>query len=266
MSQSGSSDAAYVIATGAAAVERLELLAEVFAPVTTQFLARLLPARSFLDVGCGLAPVADQVRALGTERVIAVDINPEVIDAARARTGLECVIASVDDLGHGSLTGFDVVYARCLLSHLSDPAAALERMMSAAIPGGVVAVEEVQVSRVWSAPVFPALSRYSDLYVKAALARGACPELAPLLPGLMREAGLVDVETTVLLPILSTARTRTIHAATMHSIGPAVMEAGLCEQEEVDELTAALLHAASSETWEVTLPLVAQVSGRIPSQ
>lgn len=265
MSQLGSSDAAYVIATGAAAVRRLELLTEVFAPGTTQFLARLLPARSFLDVGCGLASVASQVRASGTERVIAADINPEVIDAARARTGIECVVASVDDLGNGSLTGFDIVYARCLLSHLSDPAAALGRMMSAARPGGIVAVEDVQVSRVWSAPDLPELNRYSDLYVRAALARGACPELAPLLPGLMREVGLVDVETNVLQPILSTARARTIHGATMHAIGPAVVEAGLCEQEEVDELTAALIHEASSEAWEVTLPLVVQVSGQIPS-
>lgn len=264
MGQSGNSDASYVIATGAAALERLELLAEVFVPVTTQFLERLLPARSFLDVGCGLASVADQVRALGTERVIAADINPEVIDSARVRTGVECVTASVDDLGHGSLAGFDVVYARCLLSHLSDPAEALRRMISAAIPGGVVAVEEVQVSRVWSAPVFPALSRHCELYVQVALARGASPELAPLLPGLMRKAGLVDVETTVLQPILPTAHARTIHAVTMHAIGSAVVEAGLCEQEEVSELTAALARAAESETWEVTLPLVAQVSGRIP--
>jgi SAM-dependent methyltransferase len=258
-------DAAYVIATGVTAVDRLELLTEVFAPVTDVFLRRLGRINSFLDVGCGLAPVAEEVRRSGASRVMAVDINPEVVAAARQRTSVDCDVASIEQLGQGALTGFEVVYARCLLSHLPDPSVALASMVAAGMPGGRIAIEDVQVSRVWSSPALPALERHAELYVRAARARGASPEVAPQLAGHLREAGLTDVELTVLQPLLPTARARSIHAMTMHAIGPAAVGAGLCTADEVDELTAALADAADTGTWQATLPLVVQVSGRIPA-
>jgi len=264
MSHSELDDHAYVIASGASATDRLELLAEVFAPITKSFLERIGRVDSFLDVGCGLASVATEVMNAGAARVVAADINAEVIEAARQRTPAMCVVASVDELGNEPLTDFDVVYARCVLSHLPDPVAALTRMTGASKPGGLVAVEDVQVARVWSAPPLTALQRHVDLYVQAARIMGASPDLAQHLPEHMSSAGLTDISVTVLQPLLTTARARSIYAVTMNAIGDAVVGAGLATADEVDSLTRQLASAARSDSWYVTLPLVVQVTGRIP--
>src|SRR4051812_18079126 len=113
-------DASYVIRTGAAARDRLELIARLFWPTTEAFLGHndVFGVDRFLDVGCGIGDVATRVG-----NGFGIDANAEVIDAARARcesmrSSAMFRVAGLTDLGiDDELRDFDAVYARCVLSH-----------------------------------------------------------------------------------------------------------------------------------------------------
>lgn len=261
----------YVIATGATAVERLELIADLCAPSTLELFRHLPLIDSFLDVGCGIADVAGRIARADVTRVVALDPDPDAIAAGRARMAsnpetahVDLRVGDIDALGASDLVDFDVVYARCLLSHLTDPLAALGSMIAAARPGGLLVIEDVDVSGIWSAPAVPALEYHKHMYLETARRRGAHPDLAMRLPELLRLTGLVDFEVGLVQPILRTRRARYVHAMTMAAITPAVVASGVASQEECDAVTAELVTWAEDDGWIVTLPRLVQVVARVP--
>lgn len=260
-------DASYVIQSGAPARERLELIARLFWPTTEELLTRhgAFGARRFLDVGCGIGDVAARVGdALG------VDINAEVIDAARERgksmaSSATFRVAGLADLGvDDDLRDFDVVFARCVLTHQSDPRAGLTSMLAATRPGGTVLVEDVEVAAIWSSPRSEALDRHVDLYLAAAHGLAARPDAGCELAVWLRELGATDVHVDVVQPVLRVPEDLAAHARTMEAIAGPVIDQGLATAAEVDELVASLDAFACSPGAVATLPRVIQVSGRAP--
>jgi 2-polyprenyl-3-methyl-5-hydroxy-6-metoxy-1,4-benzoquinol methylase len=148
-------DASYVIRTGADARDRLELIARLFWPTTELFLSRndAFAAERFVDVGCGIGHVASRAAYAGVRHVLGIDVNPDVVAAAPEHgSSASFRVAGFTELGDSSLRDFDVVYARCVLSHQSDPHIALAAMLAATRPGGQLLVEDVQVSAPAPAP------------------------------------------------------------------------------------------------------------------
>lgn len=265
-------DATYVIRSGVGALERLELIARLCAPATLAFLARTgaLGAPRFLDVGCGIGDVAVRAAAAGATDAVGVDVNAEVVAGAAARAArlgstARYVTGTFADLGTGDLTGFDVVYARCVLSHLPEPGPAVAAMLRAVRPGGLVLVEDVEVAAVWSSPVEPALVRHVELYVAAARAIGARPDVGPTLAGALRAAGAEAVEVDVVQPVLRDPDDLRIHARTMEAIAAPVLAHGLATAAEIDDLVARLDAWADEPGVVATLPRFVQVAGRRPA-
>src|SRR5262249_1501098 len=88
----------YLLADGAAELERLRLQARVWEPEVEAMLDRigLTPGANCLDAGCGalgiLGPLSRRVGASG--RVVGIDTDPKLLEAARAfvrETGLSNV-------------------------------------------------------------------------------------------------------------------------------------------------------------------------------
>jgi SAM-dependent methyltransferase len=265
-------DATYVIRSGVGALERLELIARLCAPATLAFLGRTgaLGAPRFLDVGCGVGDVAVQAAAAGTTDAVGVDVNPDVVAGATARAArlgstARFVTGSFADVGTGDLADFDVVYARCVLSHLPDPQPAVAAMVRAVRPGGLVLVEDVEVAAVWSSPVEPALVRHVELYVAAARAIGARPDVVPDLAGALRAAGAEAVEVDVVQPVLRDPADLRIHARTMEAIADPVLARGLATADEIDAVVARLEAWADEPGVVATLPRFVQVAGRRPA-
>src|SRR4029079_9356740 len=109
------------------------------------------------------------------------------------------------------------VYARCLLTHQSDPAAGLAAMVAATRPGGLILVEDVEVAAVWSSPPSDALRRHLELYVAAARGIGARPDFASEIAPTLVALGATDVQVDVLLPVLRTPDDIRAHACTMEA-------------------------------------------------
>jgi SAM-dependent methyltransferase len=144
-------DARYVLGYTEHEVKRLQLQSAIIHPITHRLLreAGLSPSMSVLDLGCGAGDVtmlaADMVGPSGS--VVGLDRNSDILITARDRasearyTNIEFVETSRADLAPRS---FDVVVARYVLVHQSDPVEFIRLAASYARPGGVVAFHEVQ--------------------------------------------------------------------------------------------------------------------------
>jgi SAM-dependent methyltransferase len=173
-------------------------------------------------------------------------------------------LAGIDDVGGADLRDFDVVYTRCVLSHLPDPRAAMAALWRGVAPGGVLMIEDVEVAATWGSPPSAALARYRELYVAAANANGASPAVGAELACFLHDLGATEVEVDLTQPVLRTPEDQMIHAVTMDAIANPVIMRGLASAEEVDGLVRTLTDYAHAPGTVSTLPRIVQVSGRRP--
>jgi SAM-dependent methyltransferase len=264
-------DSSYVIRSGAAARDRLELIARLFWPTTETFLERIgaLDVDRFVDVGCGIGDVTCRVGASRVE-ALGIDPNPVVVDAAATRAwsaGADATfrVGGLAELGgDDDLLDVDAVYARCVLTHQSDPAAGLAAMITAARPGGLIAIEDVEVAAVWSSPPNDALRRHLDLYVAAAHGLRARPDFACEIAPTLAALGATNVHVDVIQPVLREPADLRAHACTMEAIAEPILAQGLATSDEIDALVAQLDEFALTPGVVATLPRVVQVSARAP--
>ena len=205
----------------------------------------------------------------GADAAVGIDINAEVVAFAQVRaaalgSAVTLRVAGIDDVGGADLRDFDVVYARCVLSHLPDPRVAMAALWRGVAPGGLLMIEDVEVAATWGSPPSAALDRYRELYVAAANANGASPAIGAELASFLHDQGATDVEVDLNQPVLRTPADQMIHAATMDAIAEPVITRGLATEEEVDGLVRVLIDYARAPGTVSTLPRIVQVSGRRP--
>jgi SAM-dependent methyltransferase len=182
----------YTLGDDDLAARRLELLAHVYEPPTRALLARWAPPVVGLavDLGCGPGHTTRLVHELtGARRTVGVERSPAY--AAMARRYLEDVPGTEvveHDVTRAPLpvAGADLVFARFLLTHLSDPRRALEGWAGALGPGGRLVLQETArlVSR------DPALGRYYELVAELQARHGQALDVGAQLPELAAAAGL----------------------------------------------------------------------------
>jgi len=262
----------YIIATGQRGRDRLKVLTRVFTETTDRFLDRLGIAAGMtcLDVGCGGGDIAtDLARRVGqTGRVVAIDLDAAALDIARAEedeqqlSNIDYRLLDIFDLD--AAEQFDVVYARFLLSHVTDPAAALARMVPALRPGGVVAVEDVEFAGHFCFPDCLPFDEYVRLYAAVARKKGDDPDIGPRLPSLLAAAGLRDVDMRVVQPAGIRGEVKLLSEITMEMISDAVVGAGLADPQETARIAKGLMAAARDEETLLSTPRVVQAWGRKP--
>ncbi|MCP2257884.1 Methyltransferase domain-containing protein [Streptoalloteichus tenebrarius] len=261
----------YALPGGAVGKRRLDLIAGFLRPETLALLRRVgvRSGQHCLDVGCGGGHVTNDLARMvapsGT--ALGIDIDPAVLELARADAvagGVRCVEFAVGDARELDREGFDVVYARCLLGHLPDPPDVVRRMVRAAVPGGVVVVEDIDHDGVLTYPPSPAYERYNRLFRDLATSRGANPRIGFALPGLLRDAGLAEIGLRVTHPAFLAGVPKYVHCTTMEAISAAVVEDGLLDEEQVRALLAQMTEVADDPRSIVTGPRVVQSWGRRP--
>jgi len=237
----------YIIRGGDSGAERLRVLSNAMWAGTQSILDRagLAPGVDVLDLGCGSGDVTVKVAELvgPRGRVVGIDMDDSVLAHARS-TAASCGVpvewrqGRIEDLREER--SFDIVYARFLLSHLPDPADALQRMRRAVRPSGRVVVEDIDIASHVHWPPSSAFQRFIELYAAAAHARGVDSSIGPRLPALLIDAGLGDVEISISMPTFRTGEGKTVARLTLLNIGDAAIAAGLTDRTEVDALLAEL--------------------------
>jgi SAM-dependent methyltransferase len=267
----------YIIRGGLAGRERLRVLSRGMRPVTGALLDRVGVAAGAhcLDVGCGGGDVATELAArVGPGgRVVGVDVDEEKLELARAEAAafadrLEYRRADVtaEDLP----AAFDLVYARFLLTHLQDPAAACARMYRALRPGGAVAVEDIDYRACVCHPESAAYRRYCEVYEETARRRGCDPYIGVRLPELLGAAGFEDVRVTAAQPLGVApdgveGDMKLACALTLENIADAAIAEGVADREELDRATAELYRLAADPATLMSYPRIVQAWARRPA-
>lgn len=134
--------------------DRLIKQSQLYDDITRRFFLRsgITEGMNVLDVGSGAGDVAfalaDIVGSEGT--VIGVDVNPDILDIARARakaenyTNIEFIAGDIRTLEFPS--GFHAVAGRLVLMYMADPVDALKYFATLLKTGGIVAFQEVDFS------------------------------------------------------------------------------------------------------------------------
>lgn len=144
-------DTTYTMGRTRAETERLIRQSRMYSGLTRRMLteASLSHGMKVLDIGSGAGDVAMAAADLvGSEgRVVGVDVNPEILETARARVA-QAGHENVEFLAGDARTldledDFDALIGRFVLMYLADPTAALGQLSKWVRPGGIVAFHEI---------------------------------------------------------------------------------------------------------------------------
>jgi ubiquinone/menaquinone biosynthesis C-methylase UbiE len=242
-------NAVYALGSSRGESARLQHQADELAPESMAVLDRvgLRPGDSAIDLGCGPRGVIDLLaeRVSPGGRVVGLDADRAHLAMASefvATQGLSGVEIVQGDARHtGLATGsFDLVHARALLVNLPQPAEVLAEMVRLARPGGWVAGLEPDVEAAICYPPHPAFDRLCEIFALAFARDGADPHFGRRMAGLYRQAGLADVVVEARAGVYPAGHSRrTIRADLVRSMRPQILELGLADERELDELDAA---------------------------
>jgi len=185
----------YTFGDGDRAAERLGLVAEIFDPLSRQFLEDAVApgADLALDLGCGPGYTTRLLADVGgARRTVGLDRSEHFVDLARRRHGSDHIGFAVHDVTAVPLPGApaDVVHARLLLAHLPDPRGLVDRWRSQLRPAGLLVLDEIESMTTPPGP----LRRYEDLVVALVAAEGGAMCAGPLLADLGGRCPEIDVD------------------------------------------------------------------------
>jgi SAM-dependent methyltransferase len=181
-------EADYVWSTGITEQQRLLKQIELYVPEATWLLDRLelAPGSHAIDLGCGPLGILDllskRVGARGA--VIGIEWEPRFVDMAKTLLRERGIVNVSVSAGDAAATGlpdasFRFVHERLLLIVVAEPEKIVAEMARLAEPGGVVALEDVDVGSWICEPPHPAWERLLTA-VETVYARDGADEIVPL--------------------------------------------------------------------------------------
>ena len=233
---------AYLMGRTPAESERLRLQASILAPHSAHLLrlAGITSGMRVLDAGCGAGDMSMLLAKLvGPDgAVIGVDMNPAILELARARAA-EAGLANVSYLD-GDLTGLrldepvDALAGRLILLYLKEPAATVRALSRLVRSGGVVSFQEFNITRTRSVPPTPVVTRSMGWIIDATRAAGLNPDLGEQAASILRDAGL-SVEGAATAGAAGSAESAmpAYLEGTLRSVLPAVLAHGQVTEAEV---------------------------------
>ena len=251
-------NAVYALGSSRGESARLQRQAEELAPDSAVLLDRvgLRPGDSAIDLGCGPRGVIDLLaeRVAPGGRVVGLDADPSHVEmasgfvAGRSLSNVEVVRGDARHTGLES-GSFDLVHARTLLITVPQPAAVLREMLRLARPGGWVAGLEPATQAAICYPPHPAFDRLWEIFTIAFSRNGADPHFGRRMAELYRQAGLKDITVEARAGVYPAGHSRrTIRADLVRSMHPQIIDIGLADQHELDELhTAVRKHFEDSD-------------------
>ena len=266
----------YIIRGGVEGRERLRVLGRAMSATTTALLDRvgIAPGMHCLDAGCGGGDVTRELaRRAAPGHVVGVDFDETKLALAREEAEadeIENVHYRAGDIVDAELAPeHDAIYARFLLTHLTDPAAAVRRFAAGLRPGGVLIVEDIDFRGMFCHPPSMAYDRYVDLYTRTTWARGVDPNIGPRLPALLSAAGLTGVHVNVTQPAAIGVQgierdIKLVGPMTLEQIADAAIAEHLITRDELDAVLDDLYRFAADPTTLMALPRIVQSWGYSP--
>jgi len=193
-------DATYTMGRSAGETERLIEQSSLYERVTLRMLrnAGVEPGMKVLDIGSGAGDVAMAAAQLvGPEgAVVGVDLNPEILETARARAqqagyaNIEFIAGDARELELPR--DFDALVGRLVLMYLADPGVALKQFVTHLRPRGIVAFQEAELAlyQAVPSPDTPVVNRLVEWGLEVFRRSGANVGMGLELQRVFAEAGL----------------------------------------------------------------------------
>lgn len=230
-------------------IRRQELLDDAFASSSHTLLDDLsVPdGAEVLDVGCGIGRTTRilKQRFPQAERIVGVDADTDLLAVARGRSDpsgsidTEYQDGEAEDLAYDD-DRFDLVFCRFLLTHLPEPAAAVDEFRRVCRPGGIVAAQEPDFASLGTWPPSQAYATIREL-ADALLD----PQMGRKTWGLFRQAGIEgpqgtdDPEVTAVVPVETDDTVmRELYTMSVEATAGALLKKGKLEPEEHEALVA----------------------------
>jgi ubiquinone/menaquinone biosynthesis C-methylase UbiE len=226
--------------------------------------ADLQAGQQVVDYGCGPGGLSVELaRRVGSGgSVLGVDLNADMVSLAHARAARERPGAAIDfeQIEHDRIPrdddSVDRLVCKSVLEYVTDPASNIAEFARVTKPGGRVHVIDSDWHMLVAEPL--------DDVTLAALFEAAnhayrTPRIGRRLYGLMREAGLVDIDVRV----LAAADTEGVRAPILfHMVGYA-REAGTLSGAVLDAIEARIEAGLRDDRFLLILPQFV-VSGVVP--
>jgi SAM-dependent methyltransferase len=263
----------YLIRGGIEGRERMRVVGRVMRPTTLSLLERagVTTGMRCLDVGCGAGEVTFDLASLVgiTGSVVGVDLDATKVELARGdaeQAEVGNVEFRVADLSEGlGDAAYDVVYARFLLTHLRDPAAAVELMRVALAPGGRLVVEDIDYAGSFCYPESAAFRRGNEIYEQTALRTGGDPFIGVRLPRLLLDAGFEQVQPSIAHPVGLEGDVKLLSPLTVENIKAMAVRHDVATADEVDAVVDELYAIARDPSILVSIPHIVQAFGEKPA-
>lgn len=267
-------DDKYPLASSPDEIKRLRIQAESLADEAAIMLDRIgiEPGMCCLDLGCGAGGIVDLMSArAGTRgRVVGLDVDEFALAAARAWAqdrGLRNVTFKTGSIFDNDLeTGsFDLVHLRYVITTIGRHQEVVQAALRLVRPGGVLALQEADAAGINAYPESPAFERLKNVLVAVFVEIGADPFAGRRVYGLLRSAGLHEVDVRV-----CTARARSHDELasylpqTVNSVHATILELGLMDETEIDATIAACRADLAVPDTMTTTSTVFQAWGRKP--
>jgi SAM-dependent methyltransferase len=259
----------YVIHGGVAGSKRMETVARAYWPTTLSLLQRagIREGLYCLDLGCGAGEVSFQIAALvgPTGRVVGMDMDSVKLDIARKRAAREGT-ANLDFQQGNAFewsqdSVYDLIYVRFLLTHLPGRQRVVPNLLRALRPGGVLVVEDIEISGFVSYPPNAAHDRFLDLYRDVVRCRGGDADIGPKLFSMLHAAGVQDLNLSIVYPEHKEGSGKDVSFLTLIGISEALLEEKLIEESEIQMMLAEIDRYSRDPLSIVCGPRVFQVWG-----
>jgi ubiquinone/menaquinone biosynthesis C-methylase UbiE len=259
----------YVIRGGKPGYDRLLVLARDRWADTRALLERagVRAGMRCIDIGCGGGAVA-----LELARLVAPGGTVEGIDADEVKLALARRVAAERQLGNVEFTaldvrdwdepgGYDLVYSRFLLQHLSDPGSLLRRMWAAVAAGGVLIVEDADFDGWCCDPPNEAFEQFLDTYRHLLASRGGDHAFGRKLYRGALAAGIPDPQVR-LVQSVHHGEAKMLASSTLEATAEAAIEAGLATKDQITATLASLRQFSDDPHTLICGPRVFQLWAR----
>ena len=220
-----------------------------------------------LDLNCGEGDLTFQfVEKVGAKgKMTGLDSNPVFIKIAQ-----EKAIQSAHQNVHfhcqhfsawSSEEQFDFIFSQILLSQSTYTGALLTKAFEMLKSGGMILMEELDLSGFQCFPYCFAFDRFVELYNELSIKKGFDPNIGSKLMFLLQKSGFNNIRVQQTAPSFFGKNEKKIASVTLESIAPELLEEQLISPSELQALLYELKTFENKENTLISLPGVYQVTG-----